>query len=191
MLASCSRRFSRYRALQPLRRSRRHRGGLLKRAAYALAALVLAIDQLTKWWIIEIVELESRISVPLLSFFSLTWVENRGVSMGMLQADSELGRWLLVALTAVIAIVVGFWIRRERQWPEALALALVLGGAIGNIIDRIRFGYVVDFVHLHIGQWSFYVFNVADAAISVGVVILLVRAVIGGSDTRDERMHDA
>lgn len=163
----------------------------MKRAAYALAALVLVIDQLTKWWIIEIVELESRVSVPVLSFFSLTWVENRGVSMGMLQADSELGRWLLVALTAVIAIVVGFWIRRERQWPEALALALVLGGAIGNIIDRIRFGYVVDFVHLHIGQWSFYVFNVADAAISVGVVILLVRAVMGGSDTRDERVHDA
>lgn len=163
----------------------------MKRAAFALAALVLVIDQIVKWWIIEIVQLESRISVPVLPFLSLTWVENRGVSMGMLEADGEVGRWFLVALTGFIATVVAFWIRRERQWPEALALGLVLGGALGNIIDRIRFGYVVDFVHLHAGQWSFYVFNVADAAISVGVVILLVRAVMGGSDTRDERLHDA
>ncbi len=163
----------------------------MTRAAYALAAIVLLIDQFVKWWIIEIVELQSRVSVPVLPFLSLTWVENRGVSMGMLQADGDLGRWVLVGLTGLIAAVVAIWIRRERHWPEALALGLVLGGAMGNIIDRIRFGYVVDFVHLHAGQWSFYVFNVADAAISVGVVILLLRAVMGGSESRDERLHDA
>ena len=76
-------------------------------------------------------------------------------------------------------------------WPLglglALALGLVLGGALGNIVDRVRFGYVVDFVHLHAGPWSFYVFNIADAAITIGVVILLVRALIGRSDSQSER----
>ncbi len=151
--------------------------------AYALALVVFVADQLVKYWIIHVVQLEQQMTVPILPFLSLTWVENRGVSMGMLTADTEVGRWLLVGLTAVIAIVVGLWIRRERAWPEALALGLVLGGAIGNIVDRIRFGYVVDFVHLHAGPWSFYVFNIADAAITIGVVILLVRALFGRSDS--------
>jgi signal peptidase II len=87
----------------------------MKRAAYVLAAMVLIIDQLVKWWIIEVVELESHISVPVLPFLSLTWVENRGVSMGMLEADSDIGRWFLVALTGFIATVVAVWIRRERS----------------------------------------------------------------------------
>lgn len=159
--------------------------------AFALAVFVLVADQLTKHWIIHVVELQSRGSVPLLPNLSLTWVENRGVSMGMLTADTEVGRWLLVGLTAVIAIVVALWIRRERAWPETLALGLVLGGAIGNIVDRVRFGYVVDFVHLHAGAWSFYVFNIADAAITTGVVILLVSALIGRSDSQSERAKDA
>jgi signal peptidase II len=163
---------------------------------YSLAALVFLLDQASKWWIVSVVGLEARGSIPILPVFSLTWVENRGVSMGLLTADSNLGRWLLVALTGLIAAVVAVWIRREKQWPEALALGLVLGGALGNIVDRIRFGYVVDFVHLHWGPWSFYVFNVADAAISVGVAILLLRALLGkpdstGSDSQNERLHDA
>ncbi len=169
----------------------------MSRFAYGLAAIVFFVDQLVKYWIINVVELEARVTVPVLQVFSLTWVENRGVSMGMLTADTETGRWLLVGLTALISVVVAVWIRRERQWPEVLALGLVLGGALGNIVDRIRFGYVVDFIHLHAGPWSFYVFNVADAAITVGVVILLVRALFSrpghispdsaGSDSKTEK----
>ena len=159
----------------------------MKRLAYALAAIVFLADQLVKYWIIHVVELEQKVSVPVLPFFSLTWVENRGVSMGMLTADTDVGRWLLVGLTGVIATVVAVWIRRERHWPESLALGLILGGALGNIVDRVRFGYVVDFVHLHWGPWSFYVFNIADAAITIGVLILLVRALIGRSDSQSER----
>lgn len=151
--------------------------------AYAVAAVVFLVDQLAKWWIIERLGLRDLESVPLLPILSLTWVENRGVSMGLLTADTETGRWLLVGLTAAIAVVVAFWIRRERHWPEALALGLVLGGALGNIVDRVRFGYVVDFVHLHVGAWSFYVFNVADAAITIGVAILLLSTLRGRSDT--------
>ncbi|WP_199553656.1 signal peptidase II [Sandaracinobacteroides hominis] len=168
----------------------------MKAVAYILAAIVFVVDQLVKYWVVNIVQLETRVSIPVLPFFSLTWVENRGVSMGMMTADTEVGRWLLVALTALIAVVVAVWIRREKQWPEALALGLVLGGALGNIVDRVRFGYVVDFVHLHAGRWSFYVFNVADAAITVGVAILLIRALFGrsdspGSSNSSERVRDA
>jgi signal peptidase II len=170
----------------------------MTRRAYSLAALVFLLDQLTKWWIIHVVKLEAKVSIPILPFLSLTWVENRGVSMGLFTADSEIGRWALVALTAVIATIVAIWIRRERHGPESVALGLVLGGALGNIVDRIRFGHVVDFVHLHAGPWSFYVFNVADAAISLGVAILLLRALrpspkpdSRGSASPDERLHDA
>jgi signal peptidase II len=166
------------------------------RVAYGLAAAVFVIDQLVKWWIIEALGLRQLESVPVLPFFSLTWVENRGVSMGLLTADTETGRWLLVGLTAAIAAFVAFWIRRERHWPESLALGLVLGGALGNIVDRVRFGYVVDFVHLHIGAWSFYVFNVADAAITLGVAVLLLSTLRGRSATTAElpaegKRHDA
>jgi signal peptidase II len=163
----------------------------MRRLAYALAAIVFLADQLVKYWIIHVVELEQKVSVPVLPFFSLTWVENRGVSMGMLTADTDVGRWLLVGLTGLIATVVAVWIRRERHWPESLALGLILGGALGNIVDRVRFGYVVDFVHLHWGPWSFYVFNIADAAITAGVVILLFRALIGRSDASSERLPNA
>ncbi len=163
----------------------------MKAWPYMLAALVFVLDQLTKYWIIHRVDLESVGNIPVLPFFSLTWVQNYGVSMGMLQADSDTGRWLLVGLTAIISAVVAVWITREKHPPERFALGLILGGALGNIVDRIRFGYVVDFVHLHAGQWSFYVFNVADAAISVGVAILLWRALIGGSGDAKESLKDA
>lgn len=153
----------------------------MKRWPYALAAFVFVADQLLKWWIIDGLGLQALGSVPVLPVLSLTWVENRGVSMGLLTADTEVGRWLLVGLTALIAGVVAVWIRRERQNAELAALGLVLGGALGNIVDRVRFGYVVDFIHLHWGAWSFYVFNLADAAISVGVAILLLRALIDRS----------
>ncbi len=168
----------------------------MKLAAYLLAMMVFVVDQLVKYWVVFKFQLETRVSVPVLPFFSLTWVENRGVSMGMLTADTETGRWMLVGMTALIAVVVAVWIRRERHWPEALALGLVLGGALGNIVDRVRVGFVIDFIHLHAGPWSFYVFNVADAAITVGVAILLARALFGrqdrpGSDNSSERLHDA
>ena len=163
----------------------------MPRIGYGLAAIVFVVDQLVKYWIVEIVRLQEQGTVAVWPFLSLTWVENRGVSMGLLTADTEVGRWLLVGMTGLIALVVGVWIRRERALPEALALGLVLGGALGNIVDRVRLGYVVDFVHLHVGDRSFYVFNVADAAITLGVAILIVRALIGRSGGQTEKMTDA
>lgn len=154
--------------------------GSLRSLGCGLAVAILVLDQLVKYWIIDGMRLRERGFVDVAPFFNLTWVENRGVSMGMLTADGDLGRWMLVVLTAAISIGVATWLWRERNRLDVMALGLVLGGAIGNIIDRIRFGYVVDFLHFFWGEWHFYVFNVADAAITIGVILLLLRAVVRG-----------
>lgn len=154
----------------------------MKRALW-LAPVVLILDQLTKWWVIEELRLYVRRSVPVSDLLSLTWVENRGISMGLLDLGDG-GRWVLVALTALIAGGVAWWLAREQNRFDALALAAILGGAVGNIIDRVRLGFVVDFVHLHLGDRSFYVFNVADAAITLGVLALLARGLLGGAEAK-------
>ena len=148
----------------------------------AIAALVLILDQLIKWVVSNPFELQQRMKIELLPIFDLTWVQNHGVSMGFLTADGEIGRWLLVALTAVIATGVLIWLWRETTRGDVVALGLVLGGALGNILDRVRYGYVLDFADLHFGEIRpFLVFNVGDAAITIGVLVLLVRVLF----TRD------
>jgi signal peptidase II len=147
--------------------------------AAVVALLVFALDQATKWVVTYPLQLKFWKEIPIVQFFNLRWVENKGVSLGLLSADSELGRWLLVAMTAGIAIFVAVWLWREKRRDDSFALALVLGGALGNIVDRARYGYVVDFADLHFGEWRpFLVFNVGDAAITIGVLLLLVRALL-------------
>jgi len=146
-------------------------------AAYVTALAIFVIDQLTKWVVSVPLALQARDTIEILPIFRLRWVENNGISLGLLNATTPTGRWMLVAMTAAIAIGVAWWIRREEKRGDQLALSLVLGGALGNIVDRVRHGYVVDFADLHFGAFRpFLVFNVADAAISIGVVILLLRA---------------
>jgi signal peptidase II len=145
--------------------------------AYGFALLIFIVDQVSKWFIIGPMNLEAVQNIQLLPFFDFTWVENRGISLGIAQAQNETHRWILVGVTAAIAVGVAWWIRKEEARGDQLALAMVLGGALGNIVDRTRYGYVVDFLDLHFGTFRpFYVFNVGDAAISIGVVILLLRA---------------
>jgi signal peptidase II len=145
----------------------------------AVAAAVFLADQFAKWFVAGPLRLRERGTIELFSFFDLKWVENYGVSMGFLTADGPLGRWLLVGLTAAIATGVVIWLWRERQRTDVSALGLVLGGAVGNILDRVRFGHVVDYADLHFGTWHpFLVFNVADAAITIGVLLLVLRALI-------------
>ncbi|MFS0738138.1 signal peptidase II [Sphingomonas sp. 1P06PA] len=145
----------------------------------SVAALVFLADQVTKWIIVSVVRLQEIGTREILPIFELKWVENRGVSMGFLTADTNFARWLLVAMTAAIAIGVLIWMWREKARADVMALGLVLGGALGNILDRARFGYVVDFANLHFGSWSpFLVFNVADAAITIGVLLLVLRALL-------------
>jgi len=146
---------------------------------YILALMVFVLDQATKWVVTYPLELQFRREIRLTDFFALNWVENRGVSMGFLTASDDVTRWLLVAMTTAIALFVAIWLWREKRRDDAWGLALVLGGALGNIVDRIRYGYVVDFLDLHFGTWKpFLVFNVADAAITVGVLLLLLRALL-------------
>lgn len=145
----------------------------------AVAALVFIVDQLLKYVVTHPLQLEDRRMIELLPFFDLRWTENPGVSMGYLVADSEVTRWLLVGFTAAIALFVLAWMWREKRRDDTIGLALVLGGALGNILDRVRYGYVVDFLDLHFGEVRpFLVFNVADAAITIGVLLLLVRALL-------------
>jgi len=157
-------------------RTLRRGGRDVKALGFGVAAIVVILDQISKYWILNIVRLPERGFVDVLPFFRLTFVGNVGVSMGLFRADTDLARWFLVAVTATIAAAVGLWIVREQQRHDVLALGLVLGGAVGNIIDRVRFGYVVDFLHFFWGGRSFWVFNVADAAITGGVLLLLLRA---------------
>ena len=145
----------------------------------AVALTVFALDQASKWIVTYPLQLEQRELIQLLPFFDLRWVENFGVSMGYLSADGDLMRWGLVALTGAIAVFVAVWMWREKRRDDTIGLALVLGGALGNILDRVRLGHVVDFADLHFGEWRpFLVFNVADAAITIGVLLLLVRALL-------------
>lgn len=144
-----------------------------------IAAIILILDQVVKYIMIVPLALKEKGQINLLPFFDFTWAENRGVSMGMLQADTETGRWLLVAMTGALAAGVLFWLWKEKARGDVFGFALVLGGALGNIIDRVRYGYVVDFLDLHFGSFRpFFIFNVADAAITIGVLILLARALL-------------
>lgn len=146
-----------------------------------VAAIVLLLDQLIKYIVTVPLALQSRgeAGIELLSIFRLRWLENRGVSMGIFVANSEAARWALVGMTAGIATFVAVWMWRERARQDVFGLALILGGAIGNILDRVRFGFVVDYADLHFGEWRpFLIFNLADACITIGVLILLARALL-------------
>jgi signal peptidase II len=145
----------------------------------SLAFSILLLDQAAKWVVTNLLQLRERQQIDWLRFFRLNWVPNNGVSMGFLTANGETERWLLVGLTAAISIFVFAWLWRERRRDDTIALALVLGGALGNILDRVRLGYVVDYADLHFGNWRpFLVFNLGDAAITIGVLLLLVRALL-------------
>jgi signal peptidase II len=154
-------------------------GRFVRSRSWALSAtlLVFLADQLSKWLVTGPLQLQTVRQIFVLPVFNLTWTENYGISLGLLTANGETGRWLLVGMTALIAGGIAWWITHEHKRGDQLALGMVLGGALGNILDRVRFGYVVDFCDLHFGEWRpFLVFNVADAAISIGVIILLLPA---------------
>lgn len=137
------------------------------------ALAVFVLDRLSKWWIVEVYDLPEKGSVAILPFFSLTMVWNQGISLGLFQADSDLGRWLLIGVTGAISLALAVWLARVETRLLAVAIGLVLGGAVGNILDRLIYPGVADFFHFHAFGASFYVFNVADSAISIGVVLLL------------------
>lgn len=142
----------------------------------ALASGLFLLDQAIKFYVAGPLMLKERFQIEIIPIFNLTWAENRGVSMGFLTASSDTQRWLLVGLTSVIAFAVFIWMWREKARNDVLALAMILGGALGNIVDRMRLGYVIDYADLHFGDWRpFLIFNLADAAITIGVLLLLAQ----------------
>ena len=159
-----------------------------RKIGLTLAAVIFAVDQFVKWLVAGPLELKYQgDKLDLLPFFDLTRVHNYGVSLGMLEATSIEMRYALVAVTAFIALIVAIWMMREKVLGDILGLGLILGGALGNIVDRYRLGYVLDYADFHIGDFRpFLVFNVADAAITIGVVIILVRSLFVREKDTDE-----
>lgn len=137
--------------------------------ALGLAALVLALDQASKAWILQLLA-EPPHHLPVMPLLSFTLVWNRGVTFGLLQNHQDFMPYVLSAVAIIIAAVLLRWLWRVELRLTALAIGLVLGGAVGNIIDRFRFGAVVDFIHVDYYPW---VFNVADSAVVVGVGLLI------------------
>jgi lipoprotein signal peptidase len=142
------------------------------------ALVVLAVDQASKYWVLHGLDLPTIGTVPVLPFLSLTMVWNRGVTFGLLAGLGDAGAWVLTAVALAVVVTLFLWLRRAENARIALALGAIAGGAVGNVLDRLRFGAVVDFIHAHVGDWSWYVFNIADAAIVCGVAVLVIDGLI-------------
>jgi signal peptidase II len=141
--------------------------------ALLLAVLVVIADQAVKHWILDVLRLQEGQSIPVFGPLRLTGVWNPGVSFGFLQAQHELVRWLLVGFSIAVSIVLAVWVRATQRPLFAVAVGLVIGGAVGNVIDRIRIGAVADFVDVSKLYFP-WVFNLADSAITVGICLLLL-----------------
>ena len=141
-------------------------------ALFGLATFLA--DQASKWWVLNILDLPTRGTLPVLPVLSLTMVWNPGVTFGLFHQDGAAGPWILAGIAIAVVVALAFWLRRAETRLVASALGAIAGGAIGNVVDRLRFGAVVDFLHAHAFGYSWYVFNVADAAIVCGVGALLL-----------------
>lgn len=158
----------------------------LRTRSLTIAAAIFIVDQIMKALVLGPFGLRVEgDSIELLPIFNLTLVHNEGISLGLLQASSDAMRWGLVAMTGAVSVFVATWLWREANRLDALGLSLVLGGALGNLVDRVRYGYVVDYADLHFGAFRpFLVFNIADAAITIGVLVLLARALFAKDDAK-------
>jgi signal peptidase II len=157
--------------------------GPLARLGLATAVATAVLDQALKLWLLFVFDLQNRGIVSLTPFLDLVLIWNRGISYGMFQQRGPYGQWVLLGLTAVAVVLLWTWLARSTSRLMVLSLALIIGGAVGNAIDRAAYGAVADFVLLHLttGSFSFkwYVFNLADAAIVAGVAGLLYDSLAG------------
>ena len=151
---------------------------LLCRVSLAIAAVLIVADQITKWIILERVMVPPRI-IPVTDFFNLVLVWNRGVSFGLFSDGDPSQRWILIGVALAVTTALTVWLWRADRWSVALALGLVIGGALGNVIDRLRFGAVADFLDFHVAGFHWPAFNLADSAITVGVALLVFDSLFG------------
>ena len=156
--------------------------GPLARLGLTVAAVTALLDQATKLWLLFVFDLQARGVVRLTPFLDLVLIWNKGISYGMFQQNGPFGQWALLVLTAAAVTLLWIWLARSTSRLMALSLALIIGGAVGNAIDRVAYGAVADFVLLHLTTASFsfkwYVFNLADAAIVAGVAGLLYDSLV-------------
>nr|WP_295827166.1 signal peptidase II [uncultured Azospirillum sp.] len=147
-----------------------------------VAVAVVVLDQASKWWILEQVMQPVPHVVEVTSFFNLVLVWNFGVSFGTFAGGGALMPYILSAVAAVIAVCLIVWLKQAERRLIALALGFIIGGAVGNVVDRLMHGAVVDFLDFHLAGWHFWAFNVADSGISVGVVLLLIDGLFAGRE---------
>lgn len=138
-----------------------------------LAAAVLILDQVTKWWILGTVMQPPRI-IPVTPFFNLVMGWNQGVSFGFLNSESSGGALLISLAVVAITAVLGVWLYRADRLRVALGIGLIIGGALGNLADRVYWGAVLDFLDFYAGDYHWPAFNVADSGISIGAAVLIL-----------------
>ena len=143
----------------------------------ALALAIVLLDQACNFYLLHVIGLAPGAQIRVLPFLDISFVWNRGISYGLFQQHGESGRWLLVALAIAAVVLIGFWLMRTKSRLMGAALGLIAGGALGNALDRVVYGAVIDFLHLHGGTIPWldfpFSFNLADTAISLGVVLLI------------------
>ncbi len=140
---------------------------------FAFSALLLALDQLSKWWVVKHIAFGEFVS--LFPSMSLTLTYNTGIAFSLFSQNAFLGRMLLITFVSFISIVVAVWLVQtpaREKWNKA-SLAMILGGAIGNLCDRIFYGHVIDFIDFYIGNWHWYTFNLADCFITIGALMTI------------------
>jgi signal peptidase II len=158
---------------------------------FAIAAVLLLADQLTKLWIVEHYTYGSGDSIT--AFFNLVHVRNYGAAFSFLDNEGGWQRWGFSIFAAVVSVVLIVWIARlsPQKKLEGLALGLILGGALGNLYDRVTLGFVVDFLDFHWSGWHFPAFNVADSGITLGALLILADGFLNRTDQTDNKEVDA
>lgn len=164
---------------------------------FALILDIIILDQISKWGVLEYIlkplaapQAQSlgliewittkplrlpTVSTELLPFFNLTMVWNQGVSFGLFQSGDPTP---LIAMAVIISIFFGIWLARSQTWLQAISLAMIIGGALGNVVDRLRFGAVADFLDFHISGWHYPAFNIADSCITLGIAFLIFDGIV-------------
>ncbi len=156
------------------------RQGLWKQGALA-ALLVAGLDQASKWWIVTGVMAPERI-IEVTPFFNIVMVWNRGITFGLFGDQPAAMRWVLALVSLIVVVILAVWMFRAASVWVVVALGAVIGGALGNVVDRIAYGAVADFLDFHVGLWHWPAFNLADSAIVLGVVVLMLDAFIGAKE---------
>jgi signal peptidase II len=155
-------------------------GGLLP--GLALAILTIGLDQAAKWWVLSLAT-QPRQAVELTGWLNLVLTWNHGVSFGLFAQGHPATPFILVGVALAVVAVLGRWLAQTESWLVTAALGLIIGGALGNVADRLVYGAVVDFIDFHLGDWHFpWAFNVADSAITVGVGLLIIDGLFGRAE---------